>query len=371
MKRIIITGGHHNSALPVIEELKKTFPSLEIHWIGHRRSMKGDKSETLEYREIIGLKIPFYTLHAGKVYKTYNPFRLLKVPVGFIQSLYLLLKIKPDLILSFGGYLAVPVVIIGKLLKIPSLTHEQTVVAGHANRVISKFADRVLVSWQESKKFFPKHKVVHVGLPLRNEIFSSESTSFSVNESMPTVYITAGKTGSHKINLAVNDSLGKLLSICNVIHQCGDHSKYKDFDALTNTYNLFSQKPPGKYFLRKFVFSDEIGETFSKADLVVSRSGAHITYELIALNKPVILIPIPWVSHNEQYENARVLEKLGLGRILEEVDLSGDSLLNLVRDMIRKLQEARPDVPRQEKHIIKDSAKRVVKEIVAVYAKSR
>jgi UDP-N-acetylglucosamine--N-acetylmuramyl-(pentapeptide) pyrophosphoryl-undecaprenol N-acetylglucosamine transferase len=170
--KIVITGGHHSSALPVIKELKERDPNITIYWFGHKYSMLKDTNTTLEYRQITQLNIPFYDIKAGKVYKTFNISRLLKVPYGFFQSFALLFKLKPDLILSFGGYLAAPTVFSGWLLRIPSITHEQTLVVGYANKFISKFARKILVSWESSAKFFPKHKVLFTGLPLRQEIFN-------------------------------------------------------------------------------------------------------------------------------------------------------------------------------------------------------
>ena len=111
--KIVITGGHHTSALPVIKELKKRDSDTDIYWVGHKHSIRRDKNTTLEYREITDLDIPFFELHAGKIYRTFNIFRILKVPFSVIQAFYYLKKIKPDIILSFGGYLAAPVVFIG------------------------------------------------------------------------------------------------------------------------------------------------------------------------------------------------------------------------------------------------------------------
>ena len=340
--RIALTGGHHSSALPVITELKKLDPNLELIWFGHKHTLKGDKNPTLEYKEITTLGIPFINLHAGKVYKTFDLTRLVKVPYGFFEAIYYLVKFKPAVILSFGGYLAVPVAIAGWLFGIPCITHEQTLVVGYANKVIALFAKKILISWRESAKYFPQAKVVFAGIPLREEIFKSTSTSFNISNALPTIYITAGKTGSHKLNEIVNNSLATLLTFCNVILQCGDNSVYNDFDVLTKSYSDLSPKPQGELFLRKFVLQDEIGEAFAKSSLVVSRAGAHIMAELLALKKPAILIPIPWVSYNEQLENAKFLNAHGLGTILEEKDLSVQLFIACIRDALAKSQFFKP-----------------------------
>lgn len=335
--KIVITGGHHSSALPVIEQFRVKYPGTEIYWFGHRFSVKGDKNDTLEYREITALGIPFYNLKAGKVYKTFNIIRLLKVPFGFFQALCWLKKIRPDVILSFGGYLAVPTVIAGWLIGIPSITHEQTVVIGYANKVISKFAKKICVGWKESEKYFPAGKVVYSGVPIRRAVFEKRSNSFEPGNNLPFIYVTAGKTGSHLLNDVIKEALPELLAFANVIHQCGDNSKYNDYEQLEGIYNQVDSLSEGKYFLRRFVLDDEIGEAFNRACLVISRSGAHTVTELLALEKPALLIPIPWVSHNEQWENANMLKGYGLAEIIEEKNLSEESLLAGIKKMLANL----------------------------------
>jgi UDP-N-acetylglucosamine--N-acetylmuramyl-(pentapeptide) pyrophosphoryl-undecaprenol N-acetylglucosamine transferase len=331
--KVVITGGHHSSAVPVIKKLRERYPDIQLYWFGHKFSALGDRNPTLEFREITALNIPFYNIHAGKFYRTLNLKRLAKIPYGFFQCLYLLIKIKPDAILSFGGYLAVPTVIAGWMLGVPSITHEQTVVVGWANKVVSKFAKRILISWKQSEKYFPKEKTFFVGLPLRKEIFEIKSSSFSTDNGFPTIYITTGKIGSHVINNVVLECLGELLKSYNVIHQCGDNSVYNDYDKLSGINEKLGTTT-GKYYLRKFVMENEIGEAFTKSDLIISRSGAHITGELLALKKPCLLIPIPWVSHNEQYENAVILVDAGLGKILPEKELSSQMLLSEIKTLL-------------------------------------
>jgi len=323
--KLVITGGHHTGALPVIKKLRESCPDAQIYWFGHRFSAQGDKNPTLEFHEITALNIPFYSIHAGKFYKTKNLKRLAKIPFGFFQCLFLLIKLKPNAILSFGGYIAVPTVLAGWVLGIPSVTHEQTVVAGWANRLISRVVKKVLISWKESAKYFPKGKTILVGLPLREEINQVKSNSFEVNKDLPTIYVTAGKTGSHVLNEVVGKCLTNLLDHCNVIHQCGDNSVFCDFAKLSEIKAALG-KTNGRYFLQKFIFNNEIGEVYSKCDLVVSRSGANTTAELLTLKKKCVLIPIPWVSHNEQHENAKILVDAGLGIVLPEKNLSPDTL---------------------------------------------
>ena len=362
--KVVITGGHHSSALPVIKELRDRIPDVEILWMGHKHSMKNDVNPTLEYLEITKLGIPFFNLKAGKLYKTYDIKRLLKIPFGFFQALIFLLRNRPNIIVSFGGYLAAPVVIAGYFLGIPSITHEQTAVAGYSNRLISKFVKVVMISWKKSEKYFPKNKTVFTGIPLREEIFTVKSNSFHINENLPTIYISAGKTGSHLINNVIRDSLESLLSFCNVVHQCGDNSVYNDFGILESRYEDIQKKSKGNYYLRKFVFDDEIGEAYSKADLVVSRSGAHTISEIISLEKPAILIPIPWVSHNEQFVNADMVREAGLAEIIEQKNLIPSLLVEKIKHCLSNISLYKLKNKEDFKFLKKNSAGLIVDEII-------
>ncbi len=370
--KIIITGGHHSSALPVISRLKEqeeahNISNLEIFWIGHKYSMKGDKNPTLEYREITDLGISFYNLRAGKLYKTYNIGRLLKVPLGFFHSLYLLIKIRPDIILSFGGYIAAPVILAGYVLKIPSLTHEQTLTAGYSNKLISHFVRKVMISWEESRKYFPKGKVVFTGIPLRRSVFKVISDSFKFDNNLPVVFILAGKTGSHMINENVEQSLKELLNFCNVIHQCGDNSVYEDFNKLEERYEKIKSFVKGKYILRKFILENEIGEAYLKSDLVVSRAGAHTVAEILALKKPSLLIPIPWVSHNEQYKNAEMVKNNGLAEILDQKDLNPNILLEKIKYCLDRKDNFVLKDDKVLKFLKENPADLIVDEIIKVF----
>ena len=338
--KVVVTGGHHTAAVPLIKTLQSVHTGIQVHWFGHKTSQKGNKNLTLEYQDITAMNLPFYDLKAGKFYKTYDIIRLLKIPFGFFQALYLLSRIKPKLIISFGGYLAPPTVLAGWLLRIPSVTHEQTVVAGYANKFVSKFAKKVFISWPQSAKYFEKEKVVLTGLPVRNEIYEASSNCFIVNDKLPTLYVTAGKSGSHKINILVEEILPELLEHMNVIHQCGDNSRFLDYTRLLQFQESLTKgpkTPAGKYFVKKFVLDNEIGEAFAKSSLLLARSGAHTITEILALKKPALLIPIPWVSHNEQSLNAKVVIDAGLGESLVETELSPQTLKQKLFYMVSNL----------------------------------
>lgn len=332
--KIVITGGHHNSALLVAKALKEK--DYEIYWFGHKYSMWGDKNPTVEYLEVTKENIPFIEIKAGKwQIKSHFLGNLIRIPLGFGQSFYQLLKIKPKIIVSFGGYIALPVAISGWLLGIPVVTHEQTTVLGSANAFISRIAKKIFISFPSSEKFFPSKKVVLTGLPIRQKILSTNKKLFS--NSKKTIYITGGKQGAHIINIAVFEILSELLKNFNVIHQCGSSSLNNDYLKAVNL--KIEIENIDNYLVKEYFFEDEIGSVFATADFVVTRAGAHITYELALLKKPAIMIPIPWSSKNEQLENAKTLEKLGLVKILSQSELGKGKLLEIIKEFNEHLEE--------------------------------
>lgn len=337
--KILITGGHHNSAFPVMTELKKLDEKITFIWVGHRISMLGDVNDSAEFKEVATLKVPFFDIQAGKFYGIYNPFRLLKIIFGFVNAFKLLLKERPDGILSFGGYIAVPVVFCAWILGIPAVTHEQTAIAGYANKVISRFAKKILISWPSSAAHYPKEKVVFTGLPLREEIFTSTTNRFAVDISKPVIYITGGKQGAHSLNECVKEILSDLLRVTNVIHSCGSSSVYDDFKTLCQIKDSLPEELKSSYFPVDYIPSHEIGEVFKKSSLIVGRSGAHTIYELLALKKPAVLIPLDWVSHNEQEENARILEKMGLAVVIMQKELTPKLLLEKITYVLNNLSK--------------------------------
>jgi UDP-N-acetylglucosamine--N-acetylmuramyl-(pentapeptide) pyrophosphoryl-undecaprenol N-acetylglucosamine transferase len=344
--KFLLTGGHITPAMAVIEELKKR-GYRSFTFVGRRRTMRGDERDSAEF-EVIShrLGIPFINLTTGKIVRFSNTreffdflINATKLPIGFIQSLVILIKQRPDVIISFGGYLALPVVISGRILGIPSLTHEQTVVSGVANKIIAKFAKKVLVSWENSLEHFDKSKAVLSGNPVRKEIFNVTTNSFIINKQLPTIYITGGNQGAHVVNKNATKIIEELLKKYNVIHQTGLTTVTRDYEECLRLEKSFTGKTKGVYIVKGMIYGPEIGEVFSKADLLISRSGANIVTDILALGKLAILIPIPWSINNEQLLNAKMLEDIGMGKIIEEKNLTSELLLEAIVEGMKNLKK--------------------------------
>ncbi|HJZ05797.1 hypothetical protein A2634_03850 [Candidatus Amesbacteria bacterium RIFCSPHIGHO2_01_FULL_48_32] len=333
---LVFTGGHHTSALEVAKSLQKQ--GYFIIWFGHRHSMWGDQANSAEYLEVTSQGVPFYDLQAGKFYHTFHPLKLLRLPWGFIQAFYWLAKIHPKGIVSFGGYLAVPTVICGWLLGIPSITHEQTPVFGWANSLIALFVKKIALTWPQSLSHYPKSKAVLTGLPIRPEILKIAKNKLSTSHlALRTIYITGGKQGSHILNQTVFDSRDRLLSDYKIIHQTGSHSHVSDFETAASirhsSYSYFD------YDSQKAV------QALRSADVVVSRAGAHTTYELGLLGKRCVLIPLPYTSNDEQIANAKILESANLAVILPQEQLQSDSLISAIESAM-KLNPVKLNLPK-------------------------
>lgn len=338
MQTIVVTGGHHNSALVVAQMLVKK--GFRVVWIGHRHAARGDTHNSAEYQEVIAAGITFHHLQAGKIDSTPTFDEIVNIPLGFIRAWKLLRQIRPDAILSFGGYLGLAVCLSANLLQIPVYLHEQTMVAGRANRLSGYFARLVFLAWENCASFFPTGKTRYVGLPLRSALISAQPKQLFPN-SLPTILVLGGKQGSHVINASLFTNLPDLLPHYNLIHQTGTNSVTGDYTAAIALKNTLSPDLAARYLPLGYIDETGVGEYLASCDLYLGRSGAHVTYELAFFGKKSLLIPFMHTPGSEQYLQAQYLEASGLAVILPQSHLSLASLLaGLTRAL--KLQGARP-----------------------------
>lgn len=345
--KIAITGGHMTPALAVMSELKKRGYASFV-WIGNKYNQQGNIEPSPEFNTISSLGIKFVELRTGKLTRKWTPqtivpgiLNFLYIFIGFFKALFIILVEKPTIILSFGGYLAVPIVFWGRVFGKKVLTHEQTIITGLANKVIAKFANRICVSWESSLQYFPKDKVVLTGNPIRREVFLEKNTKLTkdLDSSRPTLYITGGNQGANEINKRIFEILPSLLQECNIIHQTGNSSATNDYRKALDFQKQLPSELMFRYVPIDYVTSDEIGDVFSKSDIVFSRSGANTVSEILALGKLSILMPIPWTSHDEQTKNARFVEETGLAFVLVQKDnLSSQTVYQTVLLAINQLK---------------------------------
>ena len=257
-----------------------------------------------------------------------------KTIAGLFKSFFIVKQIKPDIIVSFGGYVSVPVIISGWLQRIVSITHEQTLTNSLTTKINSHFVKKIALSFNNQNQIdqLPNKKVVITGNLLRYELFKKNNsinwiTKFQ-NPKLPIIYITAGNQGSHAINSVVKQLLPKLNNF-NIIHQTGKND-YPEFKTL-NKKNL-------NYFSSDYFDTQDYSWIIQKVTLFISRAGANTCQEIVSFNKNSILIPLPKSQQDEQELNALWVKKQQPQQtiILSQEELTPDSLLQSINSIKNK-----------------------------------
>lgn len=358
--KILLTGAHFTPAVATAEELKKS-KDIDIVYVGRESTLEGDNTLSVESKVLPGLGIKFIPITTGRLQREFTPYTILsliKIPVGFLQALIIILSEKPDVILSFGGYVAVPIITVGWLFSIPIIVHEQTLVSGLANQISALFANKIAVSFKNDKV---DERTIITGNPIRSIILDGVKLTHPrgvVGRHRPTILITGGNQGSHTINKIVEECLTELVKIANIIHVTGDN-KFDDFGRLGRLGELgrFGER----YIVKKWI-GEEWGEVLSKVDLVVSRAGINTLSELAYIGKPALVIPFEPLYQDEQMKNAKYFQKLGLVKILPQSKLSVSSLLENIKLMLKDLDSLKQKARNAKGAIIPDAAKRLALE---------
>ena len=354
MKRIVFTGGgtagHVTPNMALIARLQEL--DYDIHYIG---SYTGIEKELIEK-----MGIPYYGISSGKLRRYFDlknfsdPFRVLK---GFGEAKKLLKQIKPDIVFSKGGFVSVPVVVAAKKCKIPAIIHESDMTPGLANKLAIPSAVRVCANFPETIQYLPEGKAVLTGTPIRKELFAGnklkglEFCGFHAN--LPVILVVGGSTGSAAVNEAVRNLLPTLLKRFQVIHLCG---KGKTDPAYDNVEG----------YVQYEYISAELSDLFAAADFVISRAGANAICELLALRKPMILIPLSAAaSRGDQILNAESFERQGFAYVIHEEDLTNETLLEGVNEVFGKKDEYRQAMQNSPLTDATETIVNMIEEIVA------
>lgn len=327
---ILFTGGHAATvAAATIAHFLERYPSkYDIYWLGAYSAVEAKKVAGIEEQVLPTMGVIMLKIHAGRLQRKFSRHTLLsflRVPVGILESLILLLKIRPKIIVSLGGYVGFAVSLAAWLLGIKVILHEQTMAVGLANKVSSKFAAKVAIARRESAMFFPESKIVLTGNPIIPQIIKVKPKSKIGNPA--TIFITGGSRGSVIINNTVEHCLPELLEKYHVIHQTGQ----LDIEHFLKFRDQLSENLKSKYEVYPVINPLEIAKFYQKCDLYIGRAGANTVAELLITRRPAILIPIPWSRFDEQAKNAQVAKDSGIATIIKQEDLNKDSLLAAVK----------------------------------------
>ncbi len=337
------TGGHVNPALAVVQTVKEIAEGAAwrpvFRYIG---SVDG-----IEKRLAEQAGLDFVGVQSGKLRRSFNlrgyftPKNIVdvfRVPVGVVQAVWQVAKFRPKVVLSTGGYVSVPPVIAAWLLRVPVITHEQTVQVGLANQIAARFATRIALTFEGATQELParlRSKAFVTGNPVREAIFQGDRALAVArfgfvpeDNTLPTLYVTGGAQGARIINRALESVLPQLLGFCRIIHQCGQQPEgdEQDYDRLTEVAEKLLPELRRRYYITRFV-SEKIGDAFALADLVVSRSGAGTVTEVAALGKPALFIPLVPTGGDEQTRNAQRSADVGAAVIIKNAELDGPRLL--------------------------------------------
>jgi UDP-N-acetylglucosamine--N-acetylmuramyl-(pentapeptide) pyrophosphoryl-undecaprenol N-acetylglucosamine transferase len=320
-KKIVLTGGgsagHVTGNLALLPKLQAG--GWDIEYIG---SHDGIEREMIER-----VQLPYHPIAVGKLRRYFDLKNLkdpFKVVQGIFQAYNVLRRIKPDIVFSKGGFVAVPVVMGAWLNRIPVVIHESDLTPGLANKLCTPFAEKVCVTFAETLQHLDSGKALHTGSPIREDVLQGSAkrgfalTGFTPGD--PVLLIIGGSLGSEKINQAIRANLDTLLEKYQIVHICGK--------------GHLDPALEGKRRYRQFEFvSEGLSDLFAMTDLFVSRAGSNAIFEFLALKKPHVLIPLSRAaSRGDQILNAKSFEKAGYSRVLFEEDLTTETLLTAIQE---------------------------------------
>jgi UDP-N-acetylglucosamine--N-acetylmuramyl-(pentapeptide) pyrophosphoryl-undecaprenol N-acetylglucosamine transferase len=339
--KILVTGGgssgHISPALAIIKTIGELAEGAD--WRPRFRYIGGTRG--IERQQVTAAGIEFVSVATGKLRRYFsleNLTDLFRIPVGVAQSLREVARFRPDVLLSTGGYVGVPTVLAAWLLRVPILTHEQTVQIGLANRISARFATTIALTFESARMELPanlRSRAIVTGNPVRPLIFGGDGERAArwagfarADDRLPTIYITGGSQGARIINRAVEAVLPELLALCRVIHQCGQQpdGEEQDYDRLEQAAARLPPNLRQRYYFTRFVGA-EIKDVFALADLVVGRAGAGTIAEICVLGKPAVYIPLVPTGGDEQTRNATACAAAGAAAIIPQAELSGTRLL--------------------------------------------
>ncbi len=320
-RKIVITGGgtagHVMPHIAILPELRKA--GFDVHYVG---SGGIEKDLAMKYQ------IPFHEIATGKLRRylsVQNFIDVFRIIAGLFQAVTLMIRLRPVVVFSKGGFVAVPVTLAAWICGIPVVTHESDYSPGLANKIIAPFSQRILYTFPETSRYLKAERSTLVGTPVRPDLFGGSSEAgrsyCGFLDEKPILLVMGGSQGAQRINDALKAILPSLLKQFNVVHLTG---KGKSIGFTGAGYRGF-----------EFV-GDELKDLFAASTLVVSRAGANSIFELLALRKPMLLIPLEIGSRGDQILNANSFEANGWAVQLKESTMTDKSLHESILNLFER-----------------------------------
>jgi len=328
MKVLVVSGssgGHIFPALGFIDTLKDREEDLDALLVLPKKSVINHSQIPtcqINYISISPIKL---SLDLRNFVAIFNFFK------GSLESLLIILKFKPDLVVGFGSIVSIPIIFFAWSFGIKTLLHEQNVIPGRATKLLVKFADKLAVSFAKTQDYFRgcQKKIVFTGNPIRKELIRIEKKEalafFGFHNDKMTLLVTGGSLGSHKINTEFFKAISTMNEKRNiqVIHLAGQ----KDYESLRLNYKGVHVEVKLFSFLRSMQYA------YSASDLVICRAGATTITEIQSFGLPAIIVPYPY-AYKHQLNNALVLKKMGTAIIIEDHELDAGMLRQVISELI-------------------------------------
>jgi UDP-N-acetylglucosamine--N-acetylmuramyl-(pentapeptide) pyrophosphoryl-undecaprenol N-acetylglucosamine transferase len=344
------TGGHIFPGLAVGKELLRRYPASEVLFV------TGDRKIESEILEGAGFARVPIIVEGIKGRGFLNKIKAaIKLPCGLFQSLLIIKRFSPDVVLGVGGYSAGPVCLAARILGVRTAIHEQNSYPGATNRLLSRFVDRIFISFPESKALFPEGKVFLSGNPIRENFLTGEGKKEDGSKGFK-ILVTGGSQGASAINAMMIEALTRMKDkgmMPQIVHQAGQ----RDYEVVLKGYNERHIVADVKPFIQ------DMPAAYRQADIVIGRAGAGTVFELAALGKPSILIPYPFAADDHQTANARMLGDCGGAKVIAQSDLNSDQLAEILEGFMND-RASLDEMGRKAKRVaMPDAAKVIVDQI--------
>jgi len=345
-KRIVLTGGgtagHVMPNLALLPQLRAA--GFDVVYIGSAGVEKG---------LVTAANVPFFEISTGKLRRYFSIQNILdvgRIIAGFFQALILMMRLRPHAVFSKGGFVAVPVTLAAWCCGVPVVTHESDYSPGLANKIITPFSRKILYTFPETEKFLPKEKSEMVGTPVRQDLFSGDAERgrqlCGFGPEKPILLVMGGSQGAQRINEALRSILPELTQSFNVVH-------------ITGKGKSIGYSAPG-YAGFEFV-GEELKDLFAATDMVVTRAGANSIFEILALKKPMLLIPLEVGSRGDQVLNAKSFAAKGWALTLSESKMTSQ----LLADSIKSLAQSATQIVQQQSRFAVGSVPARIVEIIS------
>jgi UDP-N-acetylglucosamine--N-acetylmuramyl-(pentapeptide) pyrophosphoryl-undecaprenol N-acetylglucosamine transferase len=340
MKILFSGGGTLGPVVPLLaiaEIYKKYDPQAEFFWIGTEHGPERDL--------IAEYGIPFFTIMSGKLrryFSIWNFFDIFRIFFGFFQSLFFLWQKKPDIVITAGGFVSVPLHFAAFMLAIPAWVHQQDAQVGLANKIMSYTAKKVTTALLDTQLFFTENKTEWIGNPVRDLSVKNINKSrgkFGIPADAPVILAMGGGTGSSNINNLIMEALPKWPREWHVIHLVGRERPRALQERATGVFT--------NYHVYQFL-KEEMKDAYAIADVVITRAGFATITELAALGKPAIILPI---AGTHQDVNAKLLSDNQAAIVLDEKTDNGLKLARIVANLVDS-EESRLSLGKQLKKIL-------------------